>query len=301
MEKLSLTLLRAAMVLGLSGTCQADPIASIGFGSQARSHSEVRASGMSPVACGVARIMTTASSSESTFGAVVIADCPTSQHVFTHEIGHLLGGQHSARRNETNVVFWNSIARPNSFGYTQTASNGFRTLMGDEVVGSQGCNMATGCPRINRWSNPIHTAMLNGSNQVLGTSFVDPGPGLSRTTDMVQTLSGYYDPVFGTVWGGTLVEASGYRSPNYGAPGAVSGLTATRSGTLLTANWAAGTGVVGWYEWGRRTTSAGSFVASGKTPSAQAALNVPSTGSVYFSVAACNAAGCSSYMNIGPL
>lgn len=46
--------------------------------------------------CGVATRRTATTTNEEAFAAVVAINCPTSDHTFTHEIGHVLGGNHDS-------------------------------------------------------------------------------------------------------------------------------------------------------------------------------------------------------------
>ncbi len=264
--------------------------------------------GTSAGACGISRTRVTGSTANGVFGAVVGVNCPTSQHVFTHEIGHLLGGQHSTHFDgvdppfTNNATFFGALLWRASLGYTQPSENGFRTLMGNGTGGSTVCTFASGCPRINRWSSPTQSSLLNGTTQPLGFSYVDP-LGTPRTTNMVQTLGGYFDPVMGIAWSGSIVLVAANRAPNTSIPAAVTGLSVSNCVGTLNADWVGPGGAVGWYEWGRTSTplsTVPNFLPTGRTATPNALMSVGSQSS-YFHVAACNSAGCSAYQSVGPI
>lgn len=258
--------------------------------------------------CGSSRNRFSIHTADNAFGAIVAVNCLTSQHVFTHEIGHLLGGQHSGHHNGAddgyvNATFWPALLEANILGYTNATANGFRTLMGNETGGGTACTFVTGCPRINRWSSPIFSAVINGVSQPLGRSFVDP-LGTARTTDMVKSLGGYVDLVTGTGSSGTIRLVAGNRIPNTAVPGIVSNVAAGVCNSTLNVTWASPAGTVGWYQWGRTSVplaSAGNFIPTGKSVTTDGAVSMPSGQATYFHVSACAAAGCSGYQSIGPL
>lgn len=124
-------------------------------------------------------------------------------------------------------------------------------------------------------------------------------------TDMVETLSGSnWDPFYGTGFAGTVRLAAAGRSPNYGAPGAITNFEMTQCNDSFSGTWSAGSGVVGWYRWGRTNA----FVAplskiqypTSIAVSAQMSLTYKGIEPTYINVQACNAAGCSPISSFGP-
>lgn len=105
--------------------------------------------------CGASNAYRNNSNSNTAF-AIAAVNCSADEHVFAHEIGHLLGGLHSSTRDAqlAGAIF------PYSFGYTNKESPGnyFRTLMGDTSFAStSGCTSP--CTRINRWSSPADSTL----------------------------------------------------------------------------------------------------------------------------------------------
>ena len=100
-------------------------------------------------ACGIAKAIGATASSAF---AVVHHDCATGYYSFAHEIGHLQSARHDPAADPSTT--------PYAYGHGYRAPNSaWRTVMA--------YNCASGCPRINYWSNPNKTYT---DGQVMGTA-----------------------------------------------------------------------------------------------------------------------------------
>ena len=100
-----------------------------------------------PDYCGVAWMMTTVSSSFSSWGfSAVKRSCATGVYSFGHEMGHNMGADHDVFVTSSNLPY------PYAHGYTYTATaSPWRTMM----AYNDACIAAgTSCTRIPYWSNP---------------------------------------------------------------------------------------------------------------------------------------------------
>ena len=90
--------------------------------------------------CGIGFLMTSGpSTSFAPYAFTVVArNCATGYYSFAHEMGHNMGSHHD-HNNADGALY------PYSYGY-QDPTNAFRTIMA--------YNCASGCPRVNYWSNP---------------------------------------------------------------------------------------------------------------------------------------------------
>ncbi|MBK6726847.1 MAG: hypothetical protein IPG63_06230 [Xanthomonadales bacterium] len=249
--------------------------------------------------CGAANAYRAGSNTDVAF-AVASVNCPASDHTFTHEAGHLLGGIHdSAFTTETQAVF------PYAFGYTnrQIAGANFRTLMGDGTfAGGDACSGGTsGCPRINRWSSPHQQVEIAGQTVPIVAEADAAKSNMVRT---IQGSSDFYDPVEGMA---SLVAR--HRSPVAVSPGSPTNFVADSycGGIPREFSWRAGTGVAGWYE---LYTVAHGDVTEPPYTSPTSTLDARSLAVTVYSyrmdttfvyLRSCNTAGCSSWITGGPL
>ena len=99
--------------------------------------------------CGLASAI---GATASTAFVTVHWDCATGYYSFAHEIGHLQSARHDPATDPTNT--------PYAYGHGyRSPTNAWRTIM------AYNCTNASGCPRINYWSNPGKTY----GGQAMGT------------------------------------------------------------------------------------------------------------------------------------
>ena len=103
-------------------------------------------------ACGQAAAI--GATAETAF-AIVAQDCAAGYYSFGHEIGHLMSARHNIEHDPSVAVY------PDAHGY-QDPNNQWRTVM------SYPC--ASGCPRINSWSNPDVTTLDGTATGTVGVA-----------------------------------------------------------------------------------------------------------------------------------
>nr|WP_277347473.1 zinc-dependent metalloprotease family protein [Wenzhouxiangella sp. XN79A] len=182
---------------------------------------------------------------------------------FTHEIGPNLGIGHDYPPNAGYQAysFGNGYSYPGSGGVPE-----FRTIMG-----SNGSCTLSSCDRLNLWSDP-------------GKTYQSQAIGVPSESDAVQALE-------------TMASViGGYRTPSGAAPGAFGTVSIIR-GLCFGDNWvnyAAPTGLVGWYE---IETDSNSWFSSPDSFYRGVEESVPLevTSSTWVRVRACNSAGCNAW------
>jgi peptidyl-Asp metalloendopeptidase len=190
---------------------------------------------------------------------------------FSHELGHVLGGNHDKYALQyENGVEPDIIAQylgPYSYSFGWAGSSGqFRTIMGSR----QPCSF-DGCARLNYWSSPSR-------------SYAGEPMGHAADGDMSRSLNDM------------IPYIAQYRTSGQPAPGTPGSLTVTRGNCygMNSASWTAASGTVGWYELERSTSAAFSSPAQlFRGPREMVEFSVSTTN--YLRVRACNAEGCSAW------
>jgi hypothetical protein len=205
----------------------------------------VQNAGNPPEICGIAnRILRFGGTGDpSAAFSVVGVNCATTDHTFTHELGHNMGGWHSwAEPGSGTPHAWAIFDR--AFGFANQAG-AFRTIMNNETLTTPNdvCDtFGDGCPRLNRWSSGRFSgnqqAWINGAWRDLGNRGVlDDGLNNDdQPTDMAQVL----EEITPTI--------AVYRNASGSAPASPAFITASPiCHGLNEVQWAAVAGA-GWYE-----------------------------------------------------
>lgn len=227
--------------------------------------------GNDPGACGVAYVMTSASTSfASAAFSVTVYSCISPNYTFGHEIGHNLGSAHAPEDGAGQASVY-----PYSFGYKHPG-NLFRTVMA--------YNCPAGCPRVLRVSNPGATyngnatgvsgqhdnaQSINNVRTVVANFRASAGSGTPPTISSIADLSiaqgtsssaiGFTVNDLETAAASLTVTASSSNPtllPNTGAALALGGSGASRTITLTPTAGQSGTATV------TVTVSDGSLTAS---------------------------------------
>jgi hypothetical protein len=217
--------------------------------------------------------------------AVVDISCASADHTFTHEIGHILGGNHDQNSYRVFGLAIPDAIDPYAFGFFQIPGQ-LRTLMGSSQWHNNTCS-TTGCMRLNYWSDPFNYYVTANGYYPLGSQFDDPA-------SMADVLDGdSFVP-------STIAMVANYRIPLIAAPSIPGNVFAyAQAGQVFNISWSHSTGTVEWYELQQSASPSFSFPDvryTGLNNYASVVIMTCSGPSVaYFRLRACNSGGCSPY------
>lgn len=245
--------------------------------------------------CGAAQTLFRTSAFGDRYRGVIATNCPASDRTFTHEIGHMLGANHDLQyyaATHPTATAW----APGAYGFTDTAPYfNVRTIMGQAPYPGNDCTVASGCPRLNRFSSASQTYLYKGAGYPLG----------NYNADIASVFNGYTDPITQQTYASSMQHVASYRTGSVVVPSPVAGLTSPTCGSPVSVSWAANSGAIGWYQWGR--TSFPVMAASkvlyevNKTPQSDFVTTLPLGEASYLHVLACNDSGCSQRQSFGPI
>lgn len=132
--------------------------------------------------CGLAYLMSKPSAGfQSQAFSVVSRTCATGYYSFGHELGHVLGSDHDHAHGNTGARAW-------SYGH-RDPGGALRTVMAYDCDG--------GCPRVNRWSNPLQT--LDGVALGVAGSGKSAADNVRSVTELADVVSAFRAPTAGVV------------------------------------------------------------------------------------------------------